>query len=165
MYKVKKGLCNTYLFFGDKNLQVDAGAVFDERVDILVLTHCHYDHTMFAKRVADNGATVLASDFTAKHLSDPKYTIYPVQPVKVKVVRHGDIIDIGTYRFTILETPGHTKGSICLWEENKKILLSGDTLFIGGVGRTDLPSGDVTDLKRSLAFLQSLKPKLILPGH
>ncbi|MCK4247341.1 MAG: MBL fold metallo-hydrolase, partial [Methanomicrobia archaeon] len=69
------------------------------------------------------------------------------------------------YRLEVLHTPGHTDGSICLYDEAKKIMFSGDTFFIDGIGRTDLPSGNEEALKESLERLASLDIEKVYPGH
>jgi glyoxylase-like metal-dependent hydrolase (beta-lactamase superfamily II) len=66
----------------------------------------------------------------------------------------------------VLETPGHTPGSVCLYLEKEGILFSGDTLFCMGYGRTDLPGGNTAQLIASLEHLFSLPPATrVLPGH
>ena len=74
-------------------------------------------------------------------------------------------LNLGDKRFTVLNTPGHSPGSICLYWEEKKLLLSGDTLFYMGVGRTDLPGGDVDTLSQSVKMLAGLDIDCLVPGH
>lgn len=72
---------------------------------------------------------------------------------------------IGDTIFSIILTPGHSPGSLCLYCEQKKLLISGDTLFYLGVGRTDLPGGDMEALSRSIGKLASLNIEYLVPGH
>ena len=65
-------------------------------------------------------------------------------------LKEGDEIDLGDYFLKVIHTPGHTSGSICLLEDNKRYLFSGDTVFKDSIGRYDLPSGNFEDLKQSL---------------
>jgi len=65
----------------------------------------------------------------------------------------------------VIHTPGHTPGSVCLYDEKRKILFSGDTVFADGVGRTDMPGGNEEQLKKSLQKLKGLDIKALLPGH
>jgi hydroxyacylglutathione hydrolase len=67
--------------------------------------------------------------------------------------------------FKVINTPGHTKGSICLFYEKEKLLFSGDTLFNNGIGRTDLPTSEESKMEDSLNKLKKLDYKLLCPGH
>lgn len=71
-------------------------------------------------------------------------------------VVEGDVIKVGTLRFEVIETPGHTAGGICLFEREDGVLFTGDTLFAGAIGRTDHPGGDYDQLMKSI--LQKLLP-------
>lgn len=78
----------------------------------------------------------------------------------------GLILQIGKLRLEVLHTPGHTPGSVCFYCPEERALLTGDTLFAGSVGRTDLPGGDARQLSASLRRLLALPPETrILPGH
>ena len=78
----------------------------------------------------------------------------------------GGLIRFGELRLRVLHTPGHTEGSVCLHAEDDGILFSGDTLFAGGWGRTDLPGGDEGQMVESLVRLCGLEdPMRVLPGH
>jgi glyoxylase-like metal-dependent hydrolase (beta-lactamase superfamily II) len=72
---------------------------------------------------------------------------------------------IGDTVFRVILTPGHSPGSLCFYCEEKKLLISGDTLFYLGVGRTDLPGGNMEALGRSIGKLASLDIEYLVPGH
>jgi len=72
---------------------------------------------------------------------------------------------LGKKRFQVLSTPGHSPGSICLYWEDQRVLLSGDTLFYLGVGRTYLPGGDSHILAESISRLAKLDIEYLVPGH
>lgn len=78
----------------------------------------------------------------------------------------GAKIDLGDSTLRVIHTPGHTPGSICLYEAQSKSLFSGDTVFpYGSVGRTDLPGGSSRDLIRSISRLVKLDVSVLYPGH
>jgi hydroxyacylglutathione hydrolase len=80
------------------------------------------------------------------------------------ILQDGDAVPGSPYR--VIHTPGHTRGSICLYDEAAGLLISGDTLFRGGYGRTDGPDSDPAALEESLARLGSLPPETrVYPGH
>jgi hydroxyacylglutathione hydrolase len=74
-------------------------------------------------------------------------------------------LKVGDTRLSVIPTPGHSPGSICLYHPKEKLLISGDTLFYMGVGRTDLPGGDLDQLKDSIERLAKLDVEYVLPGH
>jgi glyoxylase-like metal-dependent hydrolase (beta-lactamase superfamily II) len=163
-----KGHGISYTIDDGKVVQIDAGAPTDKKPDVLVLTHSHFDHTEFMPE-----CEVWASERCANHVSNmdevtlvKKFGITR-KPIKVsKILRDGETIETGTYIFRVIETPGHTDGSICLYDEDKRVLFSGDTMFDNGIyGRTDLPSGDESTLKKSINKLLSLEIDILLPGH
>ncbi|MBN2517601.1 MAG: MBL fold metallo-hydrolase, partial [Candidatus Altiarchaeota archaeon] len=80
-------------------------------------------------------------------------------------LEHEELLDFGGVELQVLLTPGHTPGSICLYNEEEKILISGDTVFAQGFGRYDLVGGDREQLKRSLKELSKLEIKELYPGH
>lgn len=82
-------------------------------------------------------------------------------------IGEGDVIEVGSLSLKVLHTPGHTPGLCCLYEENRRVLIAGDLLFKGSVGRWDLPGGNLEDLKRSVKrVLTELPPDtLVVCGH
>ncbi len=164
---------NNYLLeFGDRAL-IDASLVPDKPVDVVILTHCHWDHIYALHELVekykpkvyagwkDAEAVETMNEKTLYWFSDKK-----LRPVKIDIkLREGDIIDNGLFQLEVLETPGHTEGSISLWNEEKGLLFTGDTLFNGAVGRWDLPSGNGKQLWKSVERLEALPYRYLLPGH
>jgi glyoxylase-like metal-dependent hydrolase (beta-lactamase superfamily II) len=116
---------------------------------------------------------VIASEIEAQHLKsgDSSY-IEPFMgsqcpPIEItKEVTEGDVVQVGAFSFQILHTPGHTHGSISLWEETGQILISGDTVFPqGSFGRTDLRTGSSEQMVASLERLSKFDIQVLLPGH
>ena len=87
-----------------------------------------------------------------------------VSPAADVLVKEGDIISAGSLKLKVLHTPGHTPGGICLM--NEELIFTGDTLFGGSIGRTDLHGGSDADMAASLKKLKGLAPQLaVFPGH
>ncbi|MCK4730205.1 MAG: MBL fold metallo-hydrolase [Candidatus Aenigmarchaeota archaeon] len=149
----------------------DAG-LHPEKIKILLNTHCHYDHiggNNLFKKLTD--AEIYVPEMDAENIETGKNTFYKffgnnfVSSQVNKKLKDGEIIKTENYSFKVIHTPGHTKGSICLYESEKKILISGDTLFSDSIGRTDLSGGNEIELINSLKKLQKLDIELLLPGH
>lgn len=126
------------------------------KCDGILITHGHHDHIGGLEALAaSSGAPVYAGAGDIDRL--------PVN--EVKTVKEGDVIKAGGLEFTVIETPGHTEGGVCFLCGDS--LFSGDTLFCDSVGRTDLPGGDFTVLRRSLLKLRDLDAEdlAVYPGH
>src|ERR1700730_14395525 len=92
----------------------------------------------------------------------------PVEPVAIdSPAKEGDVIVMGAAEFHVLETPGHTQGSISLWIPSEPKLVAGDTLFRDSIGRTDLPGGDGRQILRSIheKLLPLPDETVVIPGH
>ncbi len=164
---------NNYLLdFGLKAL-VDASFVPDEPVDLVILTHCHWDHIYMLRELVERyKPKVMAGWKDARDIAMvtekviPEHSDKEIKPVGVdKPLREGDVIDLGNLVLEVLETPGHTEGSISLWDSERGLLFTGDTLFNGAVGRWDLPSGNEEQLWKSVERLKALPYRYLLPGH
>ena len=139
----------------------------------ILLTHGHFDHILAVGtlRKMYPGIPVYACRDEKDVLSDPYLNasfMSRFEPVTADVwLREGDELDLAGLHFKVLQTPGHTIGSICFYFEEDKILVAGDTLFFTGFGRTDLPTGSAAQLKKSLERLLLTLPEdvIVLPGH
>ena len=144
--------------------------------DAIVLTHNHYDHVGAAAALREaTGALVYASAVDAPEIENPSDMIGRSVPCPVDVrLGHGDVLAVGGMQWKAILTPGHTKGSMCLFSipqfgnhpDGLPVLISGDTLFAGTVGRTDLPGGSMDEMRSSIKRLAKLPDDVaVLPGH
>ncbi|MDI6730416.1 MAG: MBL fold metallo-hydrolase [Candidatus Altarchaeum sp.] len=137
----------------------------------IINTHCHYDHIANCEHFngvkiylhRNDGEAVLEQN-NEKILS---YFFEMKVPKinSIEFVDDNEIINLGKTTLKILHTPGHTSGSISVYEEKTKSLFSGDLVFSGGVGRTDLPSGNFEQLKDSIDKILKLNFKTLYSGH
>ena len=143
-------------------------------VKYIVLTHCHFDHILAVYEVqAKTGATLVACSKERDNLADSSINMtgrFSREPINLQpdlFVSEGDTLTSGEYTFRVIETPGHTSGSMCLYCEQEKLLLSGDTLFAESVGRADLPTGDGKTLIASIETKLFTLPDdtQVFPGH
>lgn len=141
-------------------------------VDVILLTHAHFDHIMAVEEIrVATAAQLCVGAGDAPMLGDVQVNlsamVYPTQAVELtadRLLLEGDTVCFGNATLTVMETPGHTRGGVCYLGED--VLFSGDTLFAGSIGRTDLPGGDMTVLRRSLARLAALDGDFtVYPGH
>ncbi len=148
------------------------------KLDAIVLTHGHWDHTGAAAELRRlTGAPVIASREEADYIERPR----PEDTSRVAVpcvvdrrVGNGDVVAVGGMQWKVIETPGHSSGSLCLFiipqfgnhDSGYPVLVSGDTLFAGTTGRTDFERGSVTDMAASMKKLAKLPDDtVVLPGH
>jgi glyoxylase-like metal-dependent hydrolase (beta-lactamase superfamily II) len=168
---------NAYLIDARRKTLVDAGMngsrvlrEVPEGLDLIILTHCHYDHIGAVPDIVEaTGASVamhekdvalLRSGSVAALFNAPR----PDFAVDI-VLRGNETIDLGDSSLKVIPTPGHTPGSICLYNRETKELFTGDTVFEGGsFGRTDL-GGDAGALIGSLEMLTKLDASILYPGH
>jgi len=135
------------------------------RLRYIILTHGHVDHIAALGEVRDaTGAEVLIHAGDAEMLTDPTRNLSFFMGRRLRfspaerLLADGDTIEVGTVRLEVVHTPGHTPGGICLKTDD--LVITGDTLFAGSVGRSDFPGGNHRQL------IRSIKERLLcLPGH
>jgi glyoxylase-like metal-dependent hydrolase (beta-lactamase superfamily II) len=141
-------------------------------IKYIILTHGHGDHIgVLSEMKKKTGAKILIHEEDAEMLSDPEknLSIFSYAPISApeadKLLKDKDKIKIGKIKLEVLHTPGHTQGSISLWTD--KIIFTGDLIFYGSVGRTDLPGGSYQKLLRSIQdkILDKEDDTIIYPGH
>ncbi len=138
----------------------------------IFLTHGHFDHILAVQQVHEKtNARIVIHEADAECLQSSYQALYtsimrePFRVSKADIrLRGGEKTIVGTLEAEFMHTPGHTPGSMCILMDNA--LFTGDTLFEGDVGRTDLRGGDEYALKRSLAWLYRLPyDYIVYPGH
>lgn len=139
-------------------------------LEAVLLTHCHFDHIGALPGILSRYPTlpVFAHFLDWKMFGHPLNQFPPEYPSVPRPDNLRDILELPKacigFGFTVIETPGHTPGSVCL--NCGGLLLSGDTLFAGSCGRTDFPGGNMAAMRRSLATLAKLPPEtVVIPGH
>lgn len=142
-------------------------------VKYIVATHGHWDHTGEMKKLKSlTGARICASTQDEWMMRDPNgMVIAPpehIEPVEIDdPLVDGSEVRIAGLIFKVIHTPGHSAGSICLYEEKRKIMFTGDTLFAGSIGRVDLPTGSMEEISKSISGKIMALPEdvRIFPGH
>ncbi len=168
---------------------IDCGAFYSEELQAIynyilvnelkpvycLLTHGHMDHIAGVKGICDryNLKPVLSkkdeelydnfhNQLKAFHMKDLEGDM----PAIGSYVKEGDKLPLGNHTFSVIETPGHTRGSVFYYCQEESVAFSGDTLFKGSIGRTDLPGGSMFQIIQSLRMITQLPDDVvILPGH
>ena len=183
---------NCYLLWDDTReaILVDGGAFYDaERAYIdtfiaehnlrlvhLLITHGHFDHifglhhlTQRYGLLPEMGRAERETYEAAKQQMEAfLHRAFPLEvPPAGRMLDEGDVVTFGTHSLRVIHTPGHTPGGICLYDEADGVLLSGDSLFQGAIGRCDLPGGNMTTLVHALSEKVMTLPEAVcvLPGH
>lgn len=180
--------CNSYYLAGSRGILVDVGT--DGNVDHLlksighgndtpaiskiILTHTHLDHAGGARRLSElTGAEILVHPSEGRRISEGDFSVTlsrmfgeSFEPFDWKGIGEGAVVDTGSGELRVLHLPGHSEGSIGLWDEKSGTLIAGDTVFAdGGIGRFDLPSSDFDMLRSSIRRIAGLGVKDLYPGH
>jgi glyoxylase-like metal-dependent hydrolase (beta-lactamase superfamily II) len=162
MLKTSGRICGTVYLIeeGGKRLLIDSGdgqlPEFGFEPDFCILTHGHADHTRGVKESWENVFLHPAEfGFRGPFIHIPKNA----QRLPF------DKMEFGSHLLEFIHTPGHTSGSICIFDRKTGILFSGDTKFAGGIwGRTDLGGND-KDMQKSLVEIEKIPYRLLCPGH
>ncbi|NPA97444.1 MAG: MBL fold metallo-hydrolase [Crenarchaeota archaeon] len=179
---------NCYLAYDEgshEGIVIDPGGAPDELSELLswvhrlgievaaiIVTHGHFDHFLGAPYLSRKlGVDVYMNrrdeEVARVSLAWAQAFGYRAEVPSAEDLSDGMEIHFGSYRAVAIETPGHSPGSTCIYIDGESTLFSGDTLFCGTVGRTDLPGGSAKDLARSIARLYSALPldTYVYPGH
>ena len=144
------------------------------QVKQIVITHAHIDHVGGAMKLrAQTGAPILLNqnDYALLKMLDVQASWLGMKPPgKVEIeagLAQDETLQAGSLRASVLHTPGHTEGSVCLYFAAEKLLIAGDTLFARSIGRTDLPGGSFEKIIRSIhdKVLTLPEETVVIPGH
>ena len=159
---------------GDVNRIEEMINILNGKLKYIYLTHCHGDHIMGVPDLKRKcGGTVLihredSEGLNRMDINLSKYVNIPEIELEADSrVDDNDLIHLGNLEFKVLHTPGHTKGSTSLYCEKEKCIFSGDTIFRGTWGRTDLPTSSIEDIMNSIINKIMILPEdvIVYPGH
>ena len=145
---------------------------YDLIVDYILLTHCHADHIGAIKEIREKtDSRICIHRLDSNGLMDREFSLSDYVGIDNPninaeiLLNEDDILTVGKLNFKVIHTPGHTQGSICLYGNG--ILISGDTLFNGAWGRTDLPTSSFEDIIASIVKKLMILPEdtIVYPGH
>ena len=144
------------------------------KLKYIYLTHCHGDHITGVMDLKDScGGKILIHREDAEGLNNAEINLTPYIMEKQIVLEadsridDNDLLHLGNLEFKVLHTPGHTKGGTCIYCEKENCLFSGDTMFRGTWGRTDLPTGNFEDIINSIVnkLMKLPDDTIVYPGH
>lgn len=148
--------------------------ILNANLKYIFLTHCHADHIGGISKLKElKGGKILISRDDSEGLYNEEISLaYYINMKNPELeadsrVDDGDLIHIGDLEFKIIATPGHTKGGLSLYCEKERLVFSGDTMFSGTWGRTDLPTGNFVELMNSITEKLMVLPDetIVYPGH
>lgn len=181
-------LTNTYIICDEKTKEamvIDPGGEPEKIIELLdilgaeklkyiFLTHCHADHIGgISELKKQKGGKILISRDDSEGLYNKEISLADYVNMQVPELEadsridDGDLIHVGNIEFRVIATPGHTRGSVSLYAQEERLIFTGDTLFSGTWGRTDLPTGSFIEIMESICDKLMLLPDetIVYPGH
>jgi len=177
--------CNTYLIDGPTRVLIDPGhsSMFDhvhnglmelglalDDIGLIICTHGHPDHIEAVQLFGELPALITLHKKEWQFIKSMRELIGTSQQTASETIaphfflKEGDL-DVSGLELLVLHTPGHSPGSVSVYRPDEKVLFTGDVVFAGGLGRTDLPGGNGSLLKESIKRLAELDVEWLLPGH
>lgn len=148
--------------------------ILEAQLKYIYLTHCHADHIGAVNRVKnEKGGIILINRYEANGLNNKDINLSEItenETIELSAdsrVDDGDLIHVGDIEFKVIHTPGHTGGSSSLYCEKEGLVFTGDTMFRGAWGRTDLPTSSFEDIIESITNKLLVLPDntIVYPGH
>ena len=175
--------CNTYLIDREKRVLIDPGhyhllnhvrenlsrlSLSLHDIDVVIITHLHPDHVEGVKAFSEIPVSIAIHKTEMEFIKnvDPQYgESLGVTDSNIDILLQEGDLRIGNLNLQVIDTPGHSPGSICLYWPDEKVLFTGDVVFNQGIGRTDLPAGNGQQLMESIKKISVLHTDYLLPGH
>ena len=148
--------------------------ILDGKLKYIYLTHCHADHILGVTELKTKcGGKILIHRYDSEGLNNPEINLSPyigmgnIELEADSRIDDNDLIHLGNLEFKVIHTPGHTKGGTSIYCKEEKCLFSGDTMFRGTWGRTDLPTSSREDIMDSIVnkLLKLPDDTIVYPGH
>jgi len=178
---------NVYFYFDKETgegIVIDPGdcidemkrTIEDEKINVIgiLLTHGHFDHTYCVNELREfTNAPVYAHEGEKELLRNPEFNRSGYRGLEISVVPDKFFSDGDVFAFSngeelkVIHTPGHTAGGVCYYDEKAGVIFTGDTLFKGTIGRTDMPTGNHAELLESIREKLFTLPEnvMVFPGH
>ncbi len=159
---------------GDVDKILEIINIMDSKIKYIYLTHCHGDHIAGVQELKNKaGGKILIHRYDSEGLNNPEINLLPfigLEHIELEldsIIDDEDLIHIGNLQFKVIHTPGHTQGSSCLYCEKENCIFTGDTVFRGTWGRTDLPTSNREDILKAIEEKIMVLPDetIIYPGH
>ncbi len=177
--------CNTYLIRGEVTVLIDPGhsrhvpslfhqmkedGISPDEVHLIIITHSHPDHFEGLEAFQDKSVKIAMSREEQRYLKENGKLLFemmgqPIPSFRIDFYLKEGELRLGKDTFHVFQTPGHTPGSLSIYWPDRKVLLAGDLIFYGGIGRTDFPEGNPGLMRESLERMSRLDIGLLLPGH
>ena len=159
---------------GEAEKIIETLNIIEANLKYIFLTHCHADHIgAIAELKKNKGGKILVSRPDSEGLYNKEINLAEYINMEIPEleadsrVDDEDLIHVGNIEFRVIATPGHTKGGLCLYSEKEGLIFTGDTMFSGTWGRTDLPTGNFVELITSITDKLMPLPDdtIVYPGH
>jgi hydroxyacylglutathione hydrolase len=177
--------CNTFVIHEEMTILIDPGhtrhlkKVFDqmeedglapEKIDLVLITHSHPDHMEGVEVFLDKPVRIAMGQEEERYLLESGKILFdmmgmPLPQIRIDFYLKEGELRLGSQTFHVHQSPGHSPGSLTIYWPDRKVLFTGDVVFLGGIGRTDFLEGNPKFLMESIERLSLLDTELLLPGH
>jgi glyoxylase-like metal-dependent hydrolase (beta-lactamase superfamily II) len=177
--------CNTYVIHEEMTILIDPGhtrhlkqvfhqmeedGLSPEKIELVIVTHSHPDHMEGVEVFLDKPVRIAMGQEEERYLLESGKILFdmmgmPLPKIRIDFYLKEGELRLGSQTFHVYQSPGHSPGSLTIYWPDRKVLFTGDVVFLGGIGRTDFLEGNPKHLMESIERLSLLDTELLLPGH